>query len=46
MTNALRGVISNTHRVLWVSCVDVIDVRNDYQQGTRPQTFSSSDFLM
>ena len=39
------GVISDIHRVLWVS-VDPVDVRNDSQQGTCPQAVCNSNFLM
>ena len=45
-SNGLRtGVIFDIHRVLWVN-VDPVDVRNDYQQGTRPHAIISSNFLM
>ena len=40
---ALLGVISDIHRVLWISA-DPVDVRNKPHQGTRPKAICSSNF--
>ena len=42
---ALVGFISDIHRVLWI-IADPVDVRNESQQGTRPQAIRSSNFLI
>ena len=43
--DVLLGVISDIHRVR-TNLENLLDVRNDPQQGTGPQAICSSNFLM